>query len=68
MADQESTPLTDPQSAGELQEEAVIRKSRITAFDGKRCLTGFYHLHAVKSEDYRVNSVRATQLRQGDAE
>jgi hypothetical protein len=120
MADQESTPITDPKMTGELviypgkdgrlrleagrhdeslwltqkqmaelfgvsvptinehpknivqdndlQEEAVIRDFRITASDGKRCLTGFYHLDAVISEAYRVNSVRATQLRQGDAE
>jgi hypothetical protein len=116
MADQESTPLTDPEMAGELviypgkdgrlrvearlhdeslwltqkqmaelfgvsvptinehlknifqdnelQEEAVIRKSRITASDGKRYLTGFYHLDAIISVGYRVNSVRATQFRQ----
>lgn len=48
----------------ELQEEAVIRKSRITAADGKRYLTGFYHLDAIISVGYRVNSVRATQFRQ----
>lgn len=48
----------------ELQEEAVIRKFRITASDGKRYLTGFYHLDAIISVGYRVNSVRATQFRQ----
>jgi len=48
----------------ELQEEAVIRKFRITASDGKRYLTGFYHLDAIISVGYRVNSVHATQFRQ----
>jgi len=48
----------------ELQEEAVIRKFRITASDGKRYLTGFYHLDAIISVGYRVSSVRATQFRQ----
>jgi len=48
----------------ELQEKAVIRKFRITAADGKRYLTGFYHLDAIISVGYRVNSVQATQFRQ----
>ena len=48
----------------ELQEKAVIRKFRITASDGKRYLTGFYHLDAIISVGYRVNSVHATQFRQ----
>ncbi|MBO9469600.1 virulence RhuM family protein [Endozoicomonas sp. G2_2] len=48
----------------ELDEASVIRKFRITATDGKRYLTGFYHLDAIISVGYRVNSVRATQFRQ----
>lgn len=48
----------------ELQEKAVIRKFRITASDGKRYLTGFYHLDAIISVGYRVSSMRATQFRQ----
>lgn len=48
----------------ELDEEAVIRKFRTTAADGKSYLTGFYHLDAIISVGYRVNSVRATQFRQ----
>ncbi|MDR0735222.1 MAG: virulence RhuM family protein [Zoogloeaceae bacterium] len=47
----------------ELNEEAVIRKFRITASDGKDYLTGIYHLDAIISVGYRVNSVRATQFR-----
>lgn len=49
---------------GELSETAVIRKFRITAADGKAYLTAFYHLDAIISVGYRVNSVRATQFRQ----
>jgi hypothetical protein len=49
---------------GELQEEAVIRKFRNTAADGKRYQTSFYNLDAIISVGYRVNSVRATQFRQ----
>ena len=48
----------------ELDEGAVIRKFRTTAADGKSYLTGFYHLDAIISVGYRVNSVRATQFRQ----
>ena len=48
----------------ELNEEAVIRKFRITASDGKKYLTQFYNLDAIISIGYRVNSVRATQFRQ----
>jgi hypothetical protein len=47
----------------ELDEEAVIRKFRITASDGKNYLTGFYHLDAIISVGYRVSSARATQFR-----
>ena len=48
----------------ELQEDAVIRKFRITAADGKEYLTQFYNLDAIISVGYRVNSLRATQFRQ----
>ena len=49
---------------GELQEDSVIRKFRITATDGKNYNTNFYNLDAIISVGYRVNSVRATQFRQ----
>lgn len=48
----------------ELQEDAVIRKFRITVADEKKYLTQFYNLDAIISVGYRVNSVRATQFRQ----
>lgn len=51
-------------AGGELSEEAVIRKFRSTAADGKSYLTQFYNLDAIISVGYRVNSVRATQFRQ----
>jgi len=50
--------------SGELQEESVIRKFRITAADDKNYNTNFYNLNAIISVGYRVNSVRATQFRQ----
>ncbi|PKM18176.1 MAG: cell filamentation protein Fic [Gammaproteobacteria bacterium HGW-Gammaproteobacteria-15] len=48
----------------ELAENAVIRKFRITATDGKSYDTQHYNLDAIISVGYRVNSVRATQFRQ----
>ena len=51
-------------ASGELQEDAVIRKFRITASDGKNYNTLFYNLDAIISVGYRVNSTRATQFRQ----
>lgn len=48
----------------ELSEEAVIRKNRITASDGKSYNTNFYNLDVIISVGYRVNSLRATQFRQ----
>jgi hypothetical protein len=51
-------------AGGELEEEPVIRKFRITAADGKKYNTKFYNLDAIISVGYRVNSVRATQFRQ----
>ncbi|MBT3368617.1 MAG: virulence RhuM family protein [Nitrospina sp.] len=50
--------------SGELQEDSVIRKFRITAADGKKYNTNFYNLDSIISVGYRVNSVRATQFRQ----
>jgi len=50
-------------SSGELDEEAVTRKIRITADDGKKYLTNFYNLDAIISVGYRVNSAQATQFR-----
>jgi hypothetical protein len=51
-------------SSGELGEDSVIRKFRITAADGKSYATNHYNLNAIISVGYRVNSVRATQFRQ----
>jgi hypothetical protein len=51
-------------ASGELAQDSVIRKFRITAADGKSYLTNFYNLDAIISVGYRVNSVRATQFRQ----
>lgn len=55
--------LTNIFASGELLEEAVIRKIRITASDGKAYLTNFYNLDAIISVGYRVNSRQATQFR-----
>lgn len=51
-------------ATGELDEQAVIRKFRNTAADGKNYQTQHYNLDAIISVGYRVNSVRATQFRQ----
>lgn len=50
--------------SGELNQNSVIRKFRITASDGKNYLTNHYNLDAIISVGYRVNSIRATQFRQ----
>ena len=50
-------------ASGELEEESVIRKIRITAADGKAYLTSIYNLDAIISVGYRVNSAKATQFR-----
>lgn len=49
--------------SNELREQAVIRKIRITAEDGKNYLTNFYNLDAIIAVGYRVNSFQATQFR-----
>ena len=49
--------------SGELEEDSVIRKIRITAQDGKKYLTNFYNLDAIIAVGYRVNSYQATQFR-----
>ena len=51
-------------ASGELAEDAVCRKFRQTAADGKNYQVKYYNLDAVISVGYRVNSVRATQFRQ----
>jgi prophage maintenance system killer protein len=48
---------------GELNEEAVVRKSRTTAADGKIYRTAAYNLDVVISVGYRVKSQRGTQFR-----
>jgi len=47
----------------ELLEEAVIRKFRITASDGKSYDTAHYNLDIIISVGYRVKSHRGTQFR-----
>jgi hypothetical protein len=48
---------------GELQEDSVIRKFRITAADGKSYETLHYNLDVIISVGYRVKSPRGTQFR-----
>lgn len=48
---------------GELASEAVIRKFRITASDGKTYETQHFNLEAVLAVGYRVKSPRGTQFR-----
>jgi hypothetical protein len=47
----------------ELDENAVIRKFRITAADGKSYATQHYSLAAIAAVGYKVNSERAVQFR-----
>jgi hypothetical protein len=47
----------------ELDENAVIRKFRITASDGKNYNTMHYNLKAIIAVGYKVNSERAVQFR-----
>lgn len=48
---------------GELQEDSVCRKFRLTAPDGKSYDTAFYNLDVIISVGYRVKSQRGTQFR-----
>jgi hypothetical protein len=50
-------------SDNELDENAVIRKFRITANDGKDYQTQHYNLSAIIAVGYKVNSERAVQFR-----
>lgn len=49
--------------SNELNEEAVTRKIRATASDGKSYNTKFYNLDVIISVGYRVNSIQATTFR-----
>ena len=49
--------------SGELQEDSVIRKIRITADDKKKYLTNLYNLDSIIAVGYRVNSFQATKFR-----
>lgn len=49
--------------SAELVEQTVLRNFRVPAADGKSYDTKFYHLDAIISVGYRVNSIQATQFR-----
>ena len=49
---------------GELTEDSVVRKFRITAADGKSYETQHYRLEMILAVGYRVRSTRGTQFRQ----
>ena len=48
---------------GELEQEAVTQKIKVTASDGKKYNTNFYSLDAIIAVGYRVNSQEATDFR-----
>ncbi len=48
---------------GELGENAVVRKSRTTASDGKSYDVNYYNLDVIISVGYRVKSQRGTHFR-----
>ena len=48
---------------GELDEQAVVRKFRTTAADGKTYQVTYYNLDVIISVGYRVKSLRGTQFR-----
>jgi hypothetical protein len=47
----------------ELREQAVVRKFRTTAADGKGYKVSFYNLDVIISVGYRIKSKRGTQFR-----
>jgi hypothetical protein len=49
--------------SGELEDNAVIRKFRITATDGKKYETNHYNLQAIIAIGFKVNSNRAVEFR-----
>ena len=49
---------------GELTQEAVVRKFRTTASDGKNYNVLYYNLDMIISLGYRINSATATKFRQ----
>lgn len=48
---------------GELNQDSVTQKIRVTASDGKKYNTSFYSLDAIIAVGYRVNSKEATDFR-----
>lgn len=48
---------------GELEQDSVTQKIRVSASDGKKYNTNFYSLDAIIAVDYRVNSKEATDFR-----
>ncbi|MDR0285624.1 MAG: virulence RhuM family protein [Propionibacteriaceae bacterium] len=48
---------------GELDEQAVVRRYRTTAADGRNYLVAYYNLDVIISVGYRVRSLRGTQFR-----
>ena len=48
---------------GELAEEAVVRKTRTTASDGKNYSVTYYNLDMIISLGYRIKSIVATRFR-----
>lgn len=52
---------------GELPSEAVVRKFRTTASDGKSYMTNYYNLDMIIALGYRVRSIIATRFRHGES-
>ena len=55
--------LTNLFAEEELIENAVVRKFRTTASDGKNYAVAFYNLEAILAVGFRVKSKRGTQFR-----
>ena len=55
--------ITNVFNEGELNENSVVRKFRITASDGKSYETNFYNLDVIISVGYRVKSLQGTHFR-----